>query len=191
MRNALWACLLVACVALLPACSREETPEPESTEGGAKTEGKAGTVKAEGDLSKLPPGAAKAIESTQDGKIKVTSGKGELVIKEPDGTGKVALTPDGGKLPKGFPKDVPVYKGATILGAIQKDKGHTLILNSKDAPDTVLATYDKVLKAQGWLPQEATPNTLMLAYRKGERACVIVTTHGEGVCHINVTTDEE
>ena len=182
MRNVLWACLLVACVALLPACSREETPEPKSTEGGAKTEG---------ELPKLPPGAAKAIESSQDGKIKVTSGKGKCVIKETDGTGKVAITPDGGKLPKGFPKDVPVYRGATIVGAIQKDKGHTLVLSSKDAPDTVLAAYDKVLKAQGWLPQEATPGTPMLAYRKGERACVIVTTPGEDGCNINVTTDEE
>jgi len=162
-------------------------PAGEGQKQAAKTEGGGTAPGAEGTLPKLPPGVAKMIEKGHEGKVKVTSGKDKLVIEETDGTGKAVVTPGGGRVPEDFPKDVPIYKGATVVSAVRKHKGHSLVLRVNDAPETVKATCGKLLKAQGWTPRRGAPGMAMTVYQKGNRNCFVMVQPVQVGCHIHLT----
>src|SRR5262249_27689823 len=80
---------------------------------------------------------------------------------------------DGVALPDGFPKDVPIYKGATVQVASKQDRMMLVILNVDASAADALKYYQDQLKEQGW-EINTTMNMgegTMLVAKKGERQC--------------------
>lgn len=73
--------------------------------------------------------------------------------------------------PGDFPTDVPVYKGATVVGKTATPSGSTLTLESSDSYATVVAYFKDQLEDQGWevLSSYEAEMTAILSYKKGER----------------------
>jgi hypothetical protein len=95
--------------------------------------------------------------------IKVENGKnGENVSVVNQKTGE-SVEPGEGKIPVNFPKDFPLYPGATPGGsAVGSEeitgKGFWLLLESSDPLSKVTAYYDEQLEGKGWTIEER--NTL-------------------------------
>jgi hypothetical protein len=55
------------------------------------------------------------------------------------------------KLPANFPRDIPIYPGATPQGAVSRpDEGMVVNLRSQDSPEEVYDFYATELEAEGW-----------------------------------------
>lgn len=74
-------------------------------------------------------------------------------------SGTVTATKDGNtttmgsdvKLPAGFPSDMPIYGGATLVTANKSnEKEFYIIGNSSDTPEKVAAYYKNTLPQKGW-----------------------------------------
>ena len=80
----------------------------------------------------------KAIEAGTKGSVKVDVDKGEVDIKTDEGN----ITAGTGKVPDGWPDDVPVYKGAKVVtGGTTNDassgKAMMVTLETDDSADEV------------------------------------------------------
>jgi hypothetical protein len=68
------------------------------------------------------------------------------------GNGKIDIS-GGGQgvaLPDDFPKDAPVYPGATPISSIKSDDGMVVTLQTADAFDAVVDYYAKELEKKDW-----------------------------------------
>ncbi|HEY0073605.1 MAG TPA: hypothetical protein VGB77_05845 [Abditibacteriaceae bacterium] len=74
-----------------------------------------------------------------------------------------------------FPKDLPLYPGAKVLGVGTSDKGVVVGLESKDAPQKVMDFYQYKLNAQGWTGKSATTTKQggILEAEKKPRRCIV------------------
>ncbi len=83
----------------------------------------------------------------------------------------LAADDQGVPLPADFPKDVPVYPGATITASTTVPEGMNLVLNTADRASKVAAFYQQELKAKGWTIETTMniPTGNMVAARKGDR----------------------
>lgn len=142
------------------------------------------------------------------GKMTVTStgtgGEGETVrmefdedsgtITTADGTSEITMG-KGAKMPDDFPKDVPVYKNATIQMAGQEAAQGmmTVSMTCPDAFDKVVNFYEEQASAQGWHEQMSMNQggtMQMLSYSKDDRilnVTVSQTDEGTGI-HVNTGT---
>ena len=109
------------------------------------------------------------------------------------GTVKVSAGDTGVTLPDGFPKDVPIYKGAAVVLSMTQDK--TLVVHFR-APASVadgMKFYQAGLKDQGW-SIETTMNmgeTSMLSAKKADRQCSVVLTKEDAGVRIQVSVAPE
>ena len=76
-------------------------------------------------------------------KVEYDSKGKNVTVKMADGS--VAVSGEGVKLPEDFPKDVPLYPGATLSSAVtaarSETAGHLLTFQTSDAPEKVGAFY--------------------------------------------------
>lgn len=107
-------------------------------------------------------GCAKKTIQTEDGKVEVESGLGgdKVTVTTEGGKGEFGV---GVKLPANWPKDVPVYAGATPYGNISSigEEGAEVIVAvfmTSDSLSALKAYYEKELPANGW-KLEGTFNT--------------------------------
>ena len=65
---------------------------------------------------------------------------------------KVQMTSSakGVALPANFPKDAPIYPGATVFQSVTTKEGMMVTLKSKDPLDKIKQYYETTLKEQGW-----------------------------------------
>jgi len=90
-----------------------------------------------------------------NGTFNVKSDEGEFSFS---GGGATPFAPGFGsgeaEVPKDFPKDVPIYKKASVTTAFtmndEDTNGSAVTLNTKDSVDKVGAFYEKELKKEGW-----------------------------------------
>ena len=83
--------------------------------------------------------------------VTVDQGGDKVEIKGREADGSVPSSSGGGvKVPEDFPKDIPVYSGATLIIHQSVKNGRYLQLKTSDAADKVTAFYKEKLKAEGW-----------------------------------------
>jgi hypothetical protein len=94
-----------------------------------------------------------------------------------------------GTLPADFPKDVPVYAGATVVSASTAGGVVGAVLNTADAPDKVAAHYKDELAKNGWsAPQvmSAAGTTTIRATKEKRQAAIVVTKDTEGKTNVSI-----
>lgn len=114
----------------------------------------------------------KMIENATGGKAKVDTKDGSMTVTTSEGT----MTTSG-KVPDGWPTDVPVYAGSTVQfsgsnNAASGETGLALVLSTTDDSAKVVDYYKTTLKAAGWTvgnTMEARGSTIMLL-TKGTQA---------------------
>ena len=107
------------------------------------------------------------------------SGKStEVTVQGKDGT-KVQVSEGGNlALPDAFPKDVPVYPGATITTNVTVKDGMQVVFKTADPASKVATFYNDTLKSGGF-EIEAAMNTeqgSMLTGKKGNRTVIVTTS---------------
>jgi hypothetical protein len=126
---------------------------------------------------------------TQSGKT------AEVTIQGKDGA-KVQFSGGGNlALPDAFPKDVPVYPGATVTVSAAAKDGMQVVLKTADSPNKVAAFYNEKLKAGGYEIQ-ATVNMgqgSMVTGKKDNRTVMVSTgADSEGaVITLHVQSEEQ
>ena len=122
-----------------------------------------------------------AIEKGSGGKAKVDISNGGISVKT-EGKDKMEMTAgQGAKVPGDFPKDILVYKGATVLSSVKTEGAFNVTLQTTDTTNLVSDTYKEAMKNEGWTEKGATVmgEMTMLQYNKDKReAMVHITSDG-------------
>jgi hypothetical protein len=106
-------------------------------------------------------GGSKTYEGPNGEKMTVSKDGKSVVIQSSgkDGSNiELSASEKGIALPGDFPKDVPVYTGATVLSSAKANDGMMVTLQTPDEVDKVAEFYEKNLKDQGW----TTENTVKM-----------------------------
>ncbi len=75
----------------------------------------------------------------------------EVIVAGQDGEAKAAQVAGAGKVPSGFPDDVPVYPNAESAGGLAVGgEGAAVAFVTPDDAGVVFAFYTRALEAQGW-----------------------------------------
>lgn len=131
--------------------------------------------------------AERVIESATGGKVNVDSNSGDVTVKTDQGTWSTSS-----KLPSDFPKDVPVYPGATVESSVAANQeqggGQYVGLQTTDALDAVVAWYKKEVAAQGWkIETDATvQGNLILGASKDTRELSLTVASSDGKVTISL-----
>jgi hypothetical protein len=107
-----------------------------------------------------------------------------------------------GKVPDGFPTDVPVYQGPVTMGYKQDQGGKVAYYVTLETPDpakTVVDWYEKQLTDQGWTKKDrndataGSGETSIFSAEKDTRVANVaaVTANGKTNVTITVTTKSE
>ncbi len=120
----------------------------------------------------------KATYQTKEGEVKIDQKAGQTTYEATtkDGKLKVSAGQAGVALPDGFPKDVPIYKGATVSMAMSQGKQMVVHLTVSASPADGIKYYQDELKANGWAI-ESTMNMgemSMVNAKKEQRKCAVV-----------------
>jgi len=134
--------------------------------------------------------AEKMIESQMakngvQGHVDISGNK--VTVETKDGT--VSYAHGGTKVPDSFPKDVPVYGGATVLASVTLPQGNSLTLTTKDGVEQVITFYKDKLSGTGWHEEASInqPMSSMLAYTKEQRTVSIGVSHTGDTTQISLT----
>jgi hypothetical protein len=136
----------------------------------------------------------------------VTSPEGDktTVTQDRDGVGitvegkageklRIAAGEAGVSLPNGFPKDVPVYPGATIAVSATTQDMINVSLQTTDQPQEVKAFYQEKLKQNGWQTQSTLniPQGTMLHATKDGRTQTVTIGRDEDKTVISLVVTQE
>ena len=94
-----------------------------------------------------------------------------------------------GVLPAEFPRDIPVYPGATVISASSAALGHGAIFSTADAADRVADFYEAELWELGWTEVKkltAGPATSITATKEERVFAVGLTKGADGKTIISV-----
>lgn len=196
MDSLVWIVSIFALVAIVIGCGKakeaaQETAVEKAIEAAASKDGQ----KVDVDLKK---GTMEV--TTKDGAstAKVDTATGSVSVTSNDGNSKVAFG-EGATIPEDFPKDVPVYAGAKVIGA-SSDKANKQHMVQLETADAVLQVAEK-LKADattnGWT-EDTNMNTTsgdnpmaMMTYTKGERKADYMVMKQNDKTSITVSTTGE
>jgi len=129
------------------------------------------------------------------GKVKVDTDSNTLSMTD-EKTGQSVSFGENVKVPDDFPKDVPVYAKAAIIGVFSSkktDDGSSLTLTTTDASEDVAAWYDKTLVDAGWT-QDISYKTFDLitrTYSKGSLKLSFTANTSEGKTTISLIRSQE
>jgi len=117
----------------------------------------------------------------------------EVTIEDRDGK-KVTIKGGarGVALPEGFPKDVPIYPGATVASSVAQEKQFHITLKAGDDVAQVADHYAAKLKENGW-KIEATVNVAdakMFSAKKDKRAVSVIVSPEGGKAIVAITVVE-
>jgi len=133
----------------------------------------------------------KAIEKESGGKVKADISREKVEIKTEKG--EMTITGAGGaEVPDGFPKDVHIYKDATVVMSAREQNTYSLVLQTNDDLKKVSETYKKEMTAQGW-EEEAAINMggmVMLQYKKAERAAAVSIATQDDKTQVTLSVQE-
>jgi hypothetical protein len=131
----------------------------------------------------------------KDGEVKVDKQNGKVTFqsKSKDGNVTVSAAKEGVPLPDGFPKDVPIYKGAVVQVASSEGKTMMVHLNVSAPVADALKFYQEQLKEQGW-EIKSTMNMgegSMLVAKKGDRQCSAVVMKQDNASMVQLSVTQE
>lgn len=116
-------------------------------------------------------------ESKDEGTVTISkqSGQGAVEVTTKEGKVKVAAGESGVALPEGFPKDVPIYKGAKVQMAANQGKQLMVQLLVTASQQEAGKFYQDEMKSQGWANESSmnVAEMTMLQFKKDKRQCVI------------------
>jgi hypothetical protein len=113
--------------------------------------------------------------------VKVDQSGDSVTITGQDGA---TMTSGEGKLPEGFPSDMPLYTPGKIATGIVTDsgtgKGFMLAIETSDAAGDVFAWYETQLKDKGWkvTTTMTTEDGGLLSGEKGTQIFNVAVTSG-------------
>jgi hypothetical protein len=121
-------------------------------------------------------------DGSADGADSVTAAlTGERSVKVTTQEGTATITTSS-RLPAGFPLDVPVYRGASVVNSVQGEDALGVTLQTTDSVQAIADFYKRAMAGAGW-KQEANVNiqgNTMMSYVKGDRTLnVIINDAGE------------
>jgi len=116
-----------------------------------------------------------AVRAFSGGSVEMDSDGEGARIRTPDGTVTVA-GPRGGKLPPGFPANVPQYPGSSVVHSVVAEDAMGVTLQSPDSLQAITDYYKREMKANGWKEEGAIAmgESAMLAYSMGGTTVNIV-----------------
>ena len=117
-------------------------------------------------------------------------GKGVRISGEDEEAGAISgQFGENAEVPDGFPKDVPIYPDAKVVGSMLTGEGTILTLQTADDPGKVTAFYRKNLSKEGWsLASEIDlGGQHVLAMEKGERSGAVQISREGNDTNILVT----
>lgn len=84
-------------------------------------------------------------------------------------------------LPEGFPKDIPLYNGATLTSYSQMraGRGFRLVYRAEAEPAEVFSWYKAALEQTGWSLETAQEAALEAAFTKDARTLQLSLEPGE------------
>lgn len=113
-------------------------------------------------------------------------------IKGTDAEGNEIKYGIGLRLPKGFPRDIPIQKNATILSTQDLDDGQTAVNYMVDQPvSETLAYFQKELPRKGWRVEEESSILLFSALTayKGQYRLNVVVLGDDEVSNVTLTVE--
>ena len=116
----------------------------------------------------------KATYQTKDGEVTVDRDGKQTTIEATSKEGNVKVSAGQNvALPADFPKDVPIYKGATVKMAGSQGKGMMAMLVISAAQADAAKYYQDELKNQGWEIENSvnTGEVVVLSAKKDQRRC--------------------
>ncbi|MBN1675876.1 MAG: hypothetical protein JXR37_32835 [Kiritimatiellae bacterium] len=130
----------------------------------------------------------KAIEKDTGKNVKVDIREDRMAIQAEDGEFSVT-SGKSAKLPKGFPADVHIYKGATVAMAMSSADGFQVSLQTSDKPDKVAEVYKARMTADGWAQEMAmdTGGQILLTYNKENRSAGVMIGSDDDRTQITLT----
>ena len=100
----------------------------------------------------------------------------------------------GTSLPDDFPKDVPVYPGATINISSKTREGIMVMLKTNESAEKIKQYYEKANKEQGWEENENTVamgKITILGYKKDSRTLTVtISTDKETIIQLMVAEEK-
>jgi hypothetical protein len=132
---------------------------------------------------------------TKDGEVKIEQ-KGNQATYEvtsKDGKTKVTAGDSGVALPDNFPKDIPIYKDATVKLSSTQGKTMMVHLAVTASMADCAKYYQEQLKEQGW-EIETTMNVgdaTMTSAKKEKRKCVVNVIKSDKETMIQIMIEEE
>lgn len=131
----------------------------------------------------------------KDSEVTVNKKDGQVTFESASKDGKVTVTAgkEGVALPDGFPKDVPIYKGAVVQVASTQGKMMLVHLSVSAPVADALKYYQDQLKEQGW-EISSTMNMgegSMLAAKKGERQCTALVMKQDKGTMVQLSVTQE
>ena len=98
--------------------------------------------------------AEKMVEQSSGGKVDLDLKDGGATITDKETGNTTTLDAKGGKMPEGWPKNIPQYPGSKVTQSsatdTEKGKAFSLILDTPDPMEKVNEYYAKELKGAGF-----------------------------------------
>ena len=98
--------------------------------------------------------AEKMIEQSSGGKVDVDLKDSSATIVDKETGSTTTVDAKGGKMPEGWPKNIPQYPGSKVTQSsstdTEKGKSFSLIIETQDAVEKVNEYYAKELKGAGF-----------------------------------------
>jgi len=154
-RHVFFFAVLAGAAVLLVGCGRKKG---EDAGGNAITD----------KLMNVASGGRAKVDSS-DGTVKITTREGTTVVT-------------AAALPANFPKDVPIYRGASVVNSVQGEDAIGVTLQTTDSVKAVADFYRREMASRGW--QEEANVTLqgntMMTYVLADRTLnVVINDAGE------------
>jgi hypothetical protein len=141
----------------------------------------AAAVMASGCAQILGEAAKGAVESATG--VRVDASGNSVSVQGSDGS---SFSSTEGKIPEGFPADVPVYEPGTITTGIategESGKSFMVGIDTEDAAGVVYDWYKSELEAGGWTIKTTmrTDDGGLLSGEKGSMGFTVAVTAGSG-----------
>jgi hypothetical protein len=124
--------------------------------------------------------AEKAIEQGSGGKVDVDLKNGGATITDKETGNTTTVDAKGGKMPEGWPKNIPQYPGSKVTQSsatdTEKGKSFSIILETQDAVDKVNEYYAKELKGAGFKKStEMTRDDGVTVFYQSEKEVLTMT----------------
>jgi hypothetical protein len=133
-----------------------------------------------------------AIEKQVGGEVQIDEGGASFKGKDNEGR-DITYDARSGKVPDNWPKDIPVYPNTKVKASLQGNGTRTLMMESEDSPDEVVAFYKSKLSS---LEEEASVSSngswlLSFKDKPGKRTVMVTASRENEKTALNLAVNDE